>query len=103
MDSVIYDNFHAALLAALGQLNSHPQMFAIIFINFWSASRSSYFLSMINDVFTRKSRNFPLIISSENVQEDKLKKWLCLIESRESDALSFYGSKIILDRPNHFG
>ena len=83
VDSVIYDHFHAALLAVLGQLASHPQMFAMIFINSWSASGPSYFHS-ISDAFTRKSRKFPLIISSENVQEDKLKKWLCLIESRES-------------------
>ena len=47
---------------------------------------------MIQNAFRRKSRKLPIIISSENVDEDMdnediLKKWLCLTERRTSDCV----------------
>ena len=58
----------------------------MIFINAWNASGESYH-EMVLNTFAKKSRKSPLLISSENFHEDVLKKWLCLIESRESDCV----------------
>ena len=60
VDSVIYDHFHAALLAVLGQLASHPQMFAMIFINSWSASGPSYLLPQYQRCIHKKIQKISL-------------------------------------------
>ena len=90
VNSRTFPSFSGALNAALDELSSTSQMFAMVFINYWSASRQ--FCTIIKDSielsFKQKSRNQPLeVYSNYYVDQDKLKRWLCLIESRESDCL----------------
>ena len=86
VNSVNFADLEAAIIAALDELSLNPQIFAMIFINSWSKTRP-YIHEMIQNAFRRKSRELPIIISSENVYEDILKKWLCLIEKRTSDCV----------------